>query len=132
MVARILLLAGAIALIVLGTVRTNAHHACDEGRRAAFAIGVHRLPVTAAPGVERRLVDHCRGAEQLADAASAFLRAGAVEPAGRLAAAAIRREPQRRDSWLAVANVRRKAGDQAGARRALGRARQLDPLSFGG
>jgi hypothetical protein len=130
MAARLLLLACAAALIAFGAARTSAHRACDDGRRAAFAIGARELPVTDAPGVARKLVDRCRGAEQIVDAASAFVRAGAVAPAGTLAAAAVRREPQRRDSWLAVAAVRRKRGDQAGAQRALDRARQLDPLSF--
>jgi hypothetical protein len=130
MAARILLLAGAVALIALGIGRTDAHRGCDEGRRAAFAIGAHQLPATEAPGVARRLIDRCRGAEQLVDAASAFVRVRATEPAATLADAAVRREPERRDSWLAVAAVRGLRGDQPGRRRALDRARQLDPLSF--
>jgi len=132
MAARILLLAGAIALVALGVGRTHAHRACDDGRRAAFAIGAHREPATGAPAAAQRLIDRCRGAEQLVDGVSALLRADATGPAGRLAAAAVRREPERRDSWLAVAGVRRARGDQAGARRALARARELDPLSFRG
>jgi hypothetical protein len=132
MAARLLLLACAAALIALGVGRTSAHRACDDGRREAFQIGAKRLPASDAAGVGRRMVEHCRGSEQLVDGASAFLRAGAVAPAAYIAAAAVRREPQRRDSWLAVAGVRRARGDQAGAQRALARARQLDPLSFRG
>jgi hypothetical protein len=86
--------------------------------------------VTDAPGVASKLIDRCRGAEQIVDGASAFVRVKAVGPATELADAAVRREPQRRDSWLAVAAVRGLEGDQAGRRRALDRARQLDPLSF--
>jgi hypothetical protein len=132
MAARLLLLAAAAALIALGTARTHAHRRCDDGRRDAFAIGAHREPATGAPDVARRLIDRCRGSEQLVDGVSALLRVRATGPAGELAAAAVRREPDRRDSWLAVAGVRRARGDQAGARRALARARQLDPLSFRG
>jgi hypothetical protein len=130
MVARILLLAGAIALIALGVGRTQAHRGCDQGRRDAFAIGAHTLPATDASRVADRLIQRCRGAEQLVDGASALVRVRAIGPATQLAAAAVRREPDRRDSWLAVAAVRGLHGDQAGRRRALDRARQLDPLSF--
>jgi hypothetical protein len=132
MAARLLLLACAAALITFGAARTSTHRACDDGRREAFQIGAKKRPATDAAGVGRRMVEHCRGSGQLVDGASAFLRAGAIAPAGYIAAAAVRREPQRRDSWLAVAGVRRARGDQAGAQRALARARQLDPLSFRG
>jgi hypothetical protein len=130
MAARILLLACAAALIAFGAARTSAHRACDDGRREAFQIGAKQRPATDAAGVGRRMVRDCRGAEQLVDGASAFLRAGAVVPAAALAAASVRREPERRDTWLAVAGVRRARGDRAGQQRALARARQLDPLSF--
>jgi hypothetical protein len=130
MAARILLLAGAVALIALGVGRTGAHRGCDDGRRAAFAIGARHAPATDAPAVAQRLIDRCRGAEQLVDGASAFMRVRATGAAATLAAAAVRREPDRRDSWLAVAAVRRARGDRAGADRALARARELDPLSF--
>jgi hypothetical protein len=132
MAARILLLAGAVALIALGVARTDAHRGCDDGRRAAFQIGAHKAPATGAPAVARELVERCRGAEQIVDGASAFLRVRATGAAATLAAAAVRREPDRRDSWLALAGVRRARGDQAGADRALARARQLDPLSLRG
>ena len=58
------------------------------------------------------------------------MRVKATGPAQELADAAVRREPQRRDSWLALAAVARLKGDQAANTRALARARQLDPLSF--
>ncbi|WCB94702.1 hypothetical protein DSM104299_03441 [Baekduia alba] len=130
MVVRLVLLVGAVALIALGLGRTHQRHACDAGRHDAFAIGARKRPVTDAPKVARELLDHCRGAEQIVDGVSAFVRVKATAPATELAAAAVRREPERRDSWLAVAAVRRLHGDQAGNRRALARARQLDPLSF--
>jgi hypothetical protein len=130
MALRILLLAGAVALIVLGVGRAQAHRGCDDARHDAFAIGARKQPVTDAAGVADRLIDRCRGAEQIVDGVSAFTRVKATAPAAKLADAAVRREPERRDSWLAVAAVRRLRGDQAGNRRALARARQLDPLSF--
>jgi hypothetical protein len=130
MVVRLALLLGAAALVALGVGRTDERRQCNDGRHEAFAIGAHRLPVTDAPATARKLLDHCRGAEQIVDGASAFVRVKAVAPATTLADAAVRREPERRDSWLALASVRRLRGDDAGRRRALDRARQLDPLSF--
>lgn len=130
MVVRLVLLAGAVGLIALGVGRTHQRDACDAGRRDAFAIGARTLPVTDAPKVAQQLLDHCRGAEQIVDGVSAFVRVKATTPAAELAATAVRREPERRDSWLAVAAVRRLRGDRAGNARALARARQLDPLSF--
>src|SRR3954470_12895594 len=67
MAARILLLGAAIALVALAVGRTHAHRACDDGRRAAFAIGAHREPATGASAAAQRLIDRCRGAEQLVD-----------------------------------------------------------------
>ncbi|HEU4975924.1 MAG TPA: hypothetical protein VFT50_12595 [Baekduia sp.] len=130
MVARIVLLAGAAALIALGVARTDAHRSCASSQRAAFAVGAGQQPRASAAAVGRRLVDRCRDVQRLVDGASAFLRAGAVGPAGELARAAVRREPERRDAWIALWHARQAAGDDAGAQRALGRARQLDPLSF--
>jgi len=130
MVVRILLVAGAAALVALGLARGHHHRACAAAGRDAFAVGLHRLPASAGDAVADRLEAQCRGAQQLADGVSAMVRGGAIAPAARLAAAAVRREPQRRDSWLALASVRRAQHDPTGARRALDRARQLDPLAF--
>ncbi|HEY6760448.1 MAG TPA: hypothetical protein VI318_13195 [Baekduia sp.] len=130
MVVRVVLLACAAGLIALGVGRTDARRACNSAGHDAFAIGSRRQPVTDAPGVAQRLLDHCRGAEQLTNGASALVRVRATTAAATLAQAAIRREPQRRDSWLALASVDRLRGDRAGNARALARARQLDPLSF--
>jgi hypothetical protein len=130
MVVRLALLLGAAALVALGVGRTHERRQCDAGRRAAFAVGAHKLPVTDAPKIATKLIDHCRGAQQIVDGASAFARVRATGPAATLADAAVRREPERRDSWLAIAAVRKLRGDDAGRQRALDRARQLDPLSF--
>jgi hypothetical protein len=130
MAGRILLVVGAVALVAFGVARSDAHDGCDSGRHDAFAIGAGKDPRSGAADVVRRLEEHCRGAEQLVDGTSALLRGGAVEPAARLASTAVAREPERRDAWIALSRAREAQGDAAGARRALDRARQLDPLSF--
>jgi Tfp pilus assembly protein PilF len=131
-IARVLLLAGAVALIAAGVVRADRQHACAGARQDAFAIGLKRAPASGADAVAQRLAGECRGAEQLLFGASAFLAAGADRAAARLARESVAREPQRRDSWIALARVRQRDGDASGAERALARARSLDPLSFDG
>jgi hypothetical protein len=130
MPVRLLLLAAAVALVVLGVHRDRAKDQCDSARRAAFAVGTRKLPVTDADGVADRLIAHCRDVGEIVDGASALVRARATAAAAKLADTAVAREPQRRNSWLAVAAVARLRGDAAANRRALARARQLDPLSF--
>jgi hypothetical protein len=130
MPVRLLLLAAAVALVVLGVHRDHARDQCDTARREAFAVGTHKLPVTDAGGIADRLIDHCRDVGEIVDGASALVRARATGAAAKLADEAVAREPQRRNSWLAAAAVARLRGDDAANRRALARARQLDPLSF--
>ncbi|HWH93822.1 MAG TPA: hypothetical protein VNT03_08170, partial [Baekduia sp.] len=78
MAARILLLVAGVALVALGAGRAHAHRGCDDGRRAAFAIGARERPVTDAPGIAGDMIERCRGSEQLVDAASAFVRVRAT------------------------------------------------------
>jgi cytochrome c-type biogenesis protein CcmH/NrfG len=130
MLARAALVVLAAGLVALGVARTADHRACDAARRDAFAIGLEHRPVSDAAAVATRLEDRCRGAEQLVNGTAAFLRGGATAQAAALAAEAVRREPERRDSWVALSAVRRARGDQTGALRALDRARRLDPVSF--
>jgi hypothetical protein len=130
MLMRVFLAAGAVALITFAVTRTNDRGACDSARNDAFAVGIGGRPVSDAPGVGRRVVAHCRGAQAVVDAAGAFLRVRAVDPAASLAEVAVRREPERRDAWAALSRALEGQGDSAGARRALGRARELDPLAF--
>jgi hypothetical protein len=130
MVVRLVLLAAAVGLVVLGLARTHERRQCDSGRHDAFAIATGKRSVADADAVATRMIDHCRDAGQLTDGVSALVRVKATDAAARLADAAVAREPQRRDSWLALAAVRRLRGDDAGNSRALARARQLDPLSF--
>jgi cytochrome c-type biogenesis protein CcmH/NrfG len=130
MLARAALVVLAVGLVALGVGRTADHRACDDARQDAFAVGLRHRPAADAAGVARRLEDRCRGAEQLVNGTAAFLRVGATAPAAALAAEAVQREPERRDSWVALSAVRRAQGDGAGALRALDRARRLDPISF--
>jgi Flp pilus assembly protein TadD len=78
--------------------------------------------------VAQRISEDCRDVGVLAEGAVALLRVDQVAPARRLATAAVRRAPEARNGWLALSLVRREDGDEAGARRALDRARQLDPV----
>jgi hypothetical protein len=130
MVVRVVLLAAAIGLVALGAGRAHDRSGCNAGRQLAFQVGAGKRPVTDADAAVQKLLKSCRGAQQLTDGVSALVRVRATAPAQELANAAVRREPQRRDSWLALAAVARLKGDQAGNTAALARARQLDPLSF--
>lgn len=132
MVVRVVLLAAAVGLIALGVGRAHDRSGCNAGGKLAFQVGNGKRPVSDAPQAAQKLLQHCRGAQQLTNGVSALVRVRATGPAQELATAAVRREPQRRDSWLALAAVARLEGDQAANTRALARARQLDPLSFAG
>jgi Flp pilus assembly protein TadD len=117
-----------IALAVAGVRRHERHDACDAARDAAFAIVLKKAPATGAPAVAQRISDDCRDVGVLAEGAVALLRVDQVSAARKLATIAVRRAPEARNGWLALSLVRRKAGDEAGAQRALDRARQLDPV----
>jgi Flp pilus assembly protein TadD len=127
-VARAVLLVCAAALVFAGVRRHEGHDACDGARDAAFAIVLKKAPATDAPAVARRIDADCRDVGVLAEGAVALLRVNQVGAAGTLASTAVRRAPEARNGWLALSLVRRKAGDAAGAQRALARARQLDPV----
>src|SRR3954471_17897235 len=125
---RAVLLVCAIALAVTGVRRHARHDACDQARDAALALVVKKSPATDAPAVARRISADCRDVGVLAEGAVALLRVDQVGAAGTLATTAVHRAPDARNGWLALSLVRRKAGDAAGAQRALGRAHQLDPV----
>jgi predicted Zn-dependent protease len=130
--ARILLVVCAAALIGLGLTRHGAHAACQDARMDALAITLGRRPAAAAAPVAGRLQRHGRDVGELVNGAVAFARVGAVRPAEALAGEAVRREPERRNAWLALASVLQREGDASGAGRALARARALDPVGVGG
>ena len=68
------------------------------------------------------------GTDALVLRAQVELRSGSHAAAARLAQDAVDREPQRFDAWVIVAAGLARSGDPAGARRALARARRLNPL----
>jgi hypothetical protein len=131
MVLRIVLLAAAAALVVFGVSRHAAHAACQDARFDVLSITLGHRPAAQADGVARRIVAHCRDGEELVNGAVAFSRVGAIAPARRLADLAVRKEPQRRDAWLALNVVLQREGDASAAARALARARSLDPAGIG-
>jgi hypothetical protein len=131
MVVRVVLLACAAALIALGLARHADHAACQDARVDALSITLGHRPAADAGAVARRIERDCRDVDELVNGAVAFSHVGAVAPADRLAREAVRREPQRRNSWLALRAVRQREGDASGAARALARARELDPVGLG-
>jgi hypothetical protein len=130
MLARLLLLAAAVALVAVGLQRHAAHDRCSDARLDTLAITLHRAPATGAADAARRIARNCRDVEEFVNGAAALVRVDAVGPAGDLARRAVAREPQRRDAWLALAQVRQRAGDASGSERALARARALDPVGL--
>jgi predicted Zn-dependent protease len=129
---RALLVAAGIALAVVGLRREQGHDACSAARSDTFDIVLKRAPATDAPAVARRVAAHCRDTAILTESAVALIRVNQTGAAEELAATAIRREPEVRNGWVALSLARRKAGDDAGADRALARARQLDPVGLRG
>jgi hypothetical protein len=132
MVARLALLACAAALVAFGLTRQGAHERCRQARVDALSIALRRSPATDAAAVARRIQADCRDVEELVNGAVVFARVDQLGPAARLADAAVRREPDRRNAWLALRAVRQAEGDASGAARALARARTLDPVGLGG
>ncbi|QEC49570.1 hypothetical protein FSW04_19675 [Baekduia soli] len=130
MIHRIALLACAVALVVLGVSRHAAHDACARAQVDALSVTLGRRPVADAAGIAARLQAHCRDVEELVNGAVAFSRVGALRPAERLAGAAVHREPDRRNAWLALSIVLAREGDTVSAGHALDRARALDPVGL--
>jgi hypothetical protein len=130
MAVRILLLLAAVGLVTLGVSRHSAHGACQDARFDTLKVGLHKLPATEAPGIGSRLAEHCRDVDELVNGAVVFTRVGATGAAQTLAAKAVADEPERRNSWLALATVRQRVGDASGAARARSRAVALDPVGL--
>ena len=68
------------------------------------------------------------GTDGLVLRAQVELRSGRHSAAARLAQDAVDQESQRFDGWVIVAAALARSGDPAGARRALARAKRLNPL----
>ena len=126
MPARLALLAVACAALAFGALQLRDVRSCESAQRAATAAGTGRGdPARAASD----LLSSCDGALPLATGSVAMTRARRPGEAERLASAAVRRQPDDYVSWLALAFVRQTRGDAAGAARARGRARELNPLA---
>jgi Flp pilus assembly protein TadD len=124
---RALLAALAVALGALAVVRLGEDRACARAGRDAFAVGIGRAPATAATEAARAVRAHCAGTPVLAASSSAFLRAGAVGPAGEMARLAVAQLPEDHRAWSARAAALAARGDRRGAARARARARALNP-----
>jgi cytochrome c-type biogenesis protein CcmH/NrfG len=117
-----------LALVFLGVRRHEGHDACNAARSDAFSIVQKQAPAGGAPAVAQRIKADCRDVGVLAEGAVALLRVNQVAAARTLATTAVQRAPDGRNGWIALSQVRRKAGDTAGADAALDRAHQLDPV----
>ena len=76
-------------------------------------------------GIERVEAD-CHGGLRLIGPAAALFQVGEAERAEAVAREAIRREPESFSAWAALASILR-GSDRAASRRAVERARELNP-----
>ena len=107
----IVLLAGA-AIVLLGS-RLRDHGHCDSARTAvATHVGV--------------LASSCRDPDVVAGASAQLLAAGKRDAGLRLARESVRREPASFIGWVGLGLALRDR-DPAGSRRALARAKALNP-----
>jgi hypothetical protein len=112
-VVRIAIVAVAAAAIVLLGSRLRDHDRCDSAR-AAVATHVAQLSSS------------CRDPDVIAGASAALLTAGKGDDGLRLARESVRREPDSFIGWVALGFALRER-DPAGSRRALARAKALNP-----
>jgi hypothetical protein len=102
----------AAAIVLLGT-RLRDHDRCDS---ALTAVATH----TGA------LISSCRDPDVVAGASAQLLTAGKRDAGLRLARESVRREPASFIGWVALGLALRDR-DPAGSRRALARAKALNP-----
>jgi hypothetical protein len=110
---RIAIVAVAAAAIVLLGSRLRDHDRCDS---AQAAVATHVAALTAS----------CRDPDVIAGASAALLTAGRHADGLRLARESVRREPDSFIGWVALGLALRDR-DPAGSRRALARAKALNP-----
>jgi hypothetical protein len=109
-IAIVVVAAGAIVL--LGS-RLRDHERCDTARAA---VATHVGELTAS----------CRDPDLVAGASAALITAGRRDDGLRLARESVRREPDSFIGWVALGFALRDR-DPAGSRRALARAKHLNP-----
>jgi hypothetical protein len=112
-ILRIAIVAVAVAAIVLLGSRLRDHDRCDS---AQAAVATHVAVLTAS----------CRDPDVIAGASAALLNAGRRADGLRLARESVRREPDSFIGWVALGLALRDR-DAAGSRRALARAKALNP-----
>ena len=107
-----IVLVAAAAIVLLGS-RLRDHDRCDSARTAvATHVGA--------------LASSCRDADVVAGASAQLLSAGKRDDGLRLARESVRREPASFIGWVALGLALRDR-DPAGSRRALARAKALNP-----
>jgi hypothetical protein len=112
-VVRVVIVLVAAAVIVLLGSRLRDHDRCDSARAAVAAhVGA--------------LASSCRDADVVAGASAQLLTAGKRDDGLRLARESVRREPASFIGWVALGLALRDR-DPAGSRRALARAKALNP-----
>lgn len=122
MIVRVLIVAVALAVGVLGVTRHHDATTCASALRDAQR-------AAADPGrAAGALRAHCRGGDELASGAAALVARGHPGLARALAVAATRREPENARAWLGLAFALRRT-DPEGARRAQARATALNPYA---
>ena len=113
MILRIAIVVVAAAVIVLLGSRLRDHDRCDSARAAVAAhVGA--------------LASSCRDPDVVAGASAQLLTAGKRDDGLRLARESVRREPASFIGWVALGLALRDR-DPAGSRRALARAKALNP-----
>ena len=113
MAVRLAIVALAAAAIVFLGSRLRDHDRCDA---AVAAVATH----------VGTLASNCRDPDVVAGAAAQLLAAGKREDGLRLARESVRREPASFIGWVALGLALRDQ-DPAGSRRALARAKELNP-----
>jgi len=107
-----IVLVAAAAIVLLGS-RLREHGRCDSARTAvATHVGV--------------LASSCRDPDVVAGASAQLLAAGKRDAGLRLARESVRREPASFIGWVGLGLALRDR-DPAGSRRALARAKALNP-----
>jgi hypothetical protein len=123
-VLRIALAVVGVVLLASGVEQATDAHGCTAAVRDAGAHGA----ASDAGDIARRVREHCRSTDAIAQAGAALARGGAPRAGLRLARVATRRDPRNATAWRGVAIAAQQL-DPLGARDARARAHALDPLA---
>ena len=132
MVIRVLLVAVAAVVVVLGIAGLRQTNRCDDAKHAIDVVLHHRVLGVRdqSPGglvaANARLVDDCRDRTEVARYATLEGTVALTADATSLARTVTRLEPRNRFGWLALALIL-NGRDPAGATAARRRAHELDP-----